>query len=195
MSHTGFGSPSRRALKVSPTREGIAVCPGRLDERPPGAPVAGQGKALPPDRVAGRALCWNEAQERHQLSSRIEPSHVSNLRREGHGDEKRSAARRLVCLHDGRHGPLGRDEGELLLEATQSLKRVFDRIDPFLKDNLLRDVFELLAGEPASVRSCKYGCDAAGRKATAGACGEGRPPPPRGTSQDPAPLHVPRPAP
>src|ERR1700692_1104023 len=35
---------------------GIAICPGRLDQRPPRAPVAGQGETLPSDRIAGRAL-------------------------------------------------------------------------------------------------------------------------------------------
>jgi len=40
----------------------------------------------------------------------------------------------------------------LLLQATQFLKRIFDCIDPFLKDDLLGGVLELLAGEPAPVR-------------------------------------------
>jgi hypothetical protein len=40
----------------------------------------------------------------------------------------------------------------LLLDATQALKCVFDRVDPFLKDDLLRNMIELLAGEPAPMR-------------------------------------------
>jgi len=36
----------------------------------------------------------------------------------------------------------------LFLEATQALNRIFDRVDPFLKDDLLRGMFELLAGKP-----------------------------------------------
>jgi hypothetical protein len=35
-------------------------------------------------------------------------------------------------------------ESELFLEATQALNRIFDRVDLFLKDDLLRGVFELL---------------------------------------------------
>jgi hypothetical protein len=86
------------------------------------------------------------------LSWRIEPAHVANLGGEDHGDEKRSAAHRLISFHHRRHGPLRHDDGELLLDATQALKRSFDRIDPFLKDNLLRGMVELLAGEPAPMR-------------------------------------------
>jgi hypothetical protein len=55
---------------------------------------------------------------------------------------------RLIGIHDRRHGPDRHDEGELLLETTQTLKGVFDRFDGFLKDNLLRSVLELLVGEP-----------------------------------------------
>jgi hypothetical protein len=40
----------------------------------------------------------------------------------------------------------------LLLEAALPLERIFDRVDPFLKDDLLRGMFELLAGEPAPMR-------------------------------------------
>jgi hypothetical protein len=38
------------------------------------------------------------------------------------------------------------------LETTLSLKSIVDRVDPFLKDDLLRGMLELLAGKPASVR-------------------------------------------
>ena len=38
------------------------------------------------------------------------------------------------------------------LETAQALKRIFDRIDPFLKDDLLGCMLELLAGEPAPMR-------------------------------------------
>jgi hypothetical protein len=40
----------------------------------------------------------------------------------------------------------------LLLDATQALKRIFDRVDGFLKDNLLRGMVELLTGEPTPMR-------------------------------------------
>ena len=40
----------------------------------------------------------------------------------------------------------------MLLETTQSMKRVFDRVDPFLKDDLLGGVLELLGGQPAPMR-------------------------------------------
>jgi hypothetical protein len=40
----------------------------------------------------------------------------------------------------------------LLLEAAQALKRIFDRVDAFLKDDLLRGRVELLTGEPAPMR-------------------------------------------
>ena len=33
-----------------------------------------------------------------------------------------------------------------------ALNRIFDRVDPFLKDDLLRGMFELLAGKPAPMR-------------------------------------------
>ena len=40
----------------------------------------------------------------------------------------------------------------MLLEPAQALEIIFDRIDPFLKDDLLRNVIELLTGEPAPMR-------------------------------------------
>ena len=40
----------------------------------------------------------------------------------------------------------------MLLETAQALQRIFDRIDPFLKDDLLRNVIELLTREPAPMR-------------------------------------------
>jgi len=40
----------------------------------------------------------------------------------------------------------------LLLDATQALHRIFDRVDSFLKDDLLRAMLEFLAGEPAPMR-------------------------------------------
>ena len=40
----------------------------------------------------------------------------------------------------------------MLLEATQALERVLDRVDGFLKDDLLRGMLELLAGKPAPMR-------------------------------------------
>jgi hypothetical protein len=40
----------------------------------------------------------------------------------------------------------------LLLETAQALQRIFDGIDPFLKDDLLRNVIELLTGKPAPMR-------------------------------------------
>ena len=62
---------------------GIAIRPRGLDQRPPCAPVARQGEALPSDRIArrtlrwdkteGRTLRWDKAEEGHQLSWRIEP--------------------------------------------------------------------------------------------------------------------------
>ena len=69
-----------------------------------------------------------------------------------HTDEKRGAAHRLVGFHDRRPRPLRHDESELFLEATQALNRIFDRVDPFLKDDLLRGMFELLVGQPAPMR-------------------------------------------
>ena len=32
------------------------------------------------------------------------------------------------------------------------MNRIFDRVDPFLKDDLLRGMFELLVGEPTPMR-------------------------------------------
>ena len=32
------------------------------------------------------------------------------------------------------------------------MNRIFDRVDPFLKDDLLRGMFELLAGKPTPMR-------------------------------------------
>jgi hypothetical protein len=40
----------------------------------------------------------------------------------------------------------------LLLEAAQALKRILDRVDPLLKDDLLRRMLELLAGQPPPMR-------------------------------------------
>jgi len=55
---------------------------------------------------------------------------VADLRGEGCGDVKRSAAHRLIGLYDGSHGPLQNDDGELLLETTQLLKSIVDRVAP-----------------------------------------------------------------
>ena len=48
--------------------------------------------------------------------------------------------------------PFRHDDGELLLEAAQALERILDRVDRFLKDDLLRGMLELLTGEPAPMR-------------------------------------------
>ncbi len=40
----------------------------------------------------------------------------------------------------------------MLLEATQPLKSILDRVDSFLKDDLLGDMLELLIAQPAPVR-------------------------------------------
>ena len=40
----------------------------------------------------------------------------------------------------------------MLVNATQALKRIFDRVYPFLKDDLLRGMVELLLREPAPMR-------------------------------------------
>jgi hypothetical protein len=69
----------------------------------------------------------------------------------GHSAEKRGAAHRLVGFHDRRHRLVRHDETELLLEPTPALERVLDRVDGFLKDDLLRGMFELLL---ASQRRC-----------------------------------------
>jgi hypothetical protein len=58
-------------------------------------------------------------------------------------------AHRLVGLDDRRHGPLRHDESELFLEPAQSLNRILDRLDGFLKDDPLRGMLKLLA-----VRRC-----------------------------------------
>ena len=49
---------------------GVAISPGRLNERPPGAPVAGPGEAFPPDRISGGALRWNKTDKRRGVSKR-----------------------------------------------------------------------------------------------------------------------------
>ncbi len=54
-----------------------------------------------------------------------------------------------ACLGWRTTGP---DESELFLDATQALNRIFDRVDLFLKDDLLRGMFELLVGKPAPMR-------------------------------------------
>jgi hypothetical protein len=115
------------------------------------APVARSCEALPSDRVAGRALRWDKTEERHQLSWRIEPAYVADLRGKGHGDEKRTSAHRLIGFHHWRHGPPRHDESELLLEAAHSLERILNRVDAFLKNDLLRCMLELLI---ASQRPC-----------------------------------------
>jgi hypothetical protein len=55
----------------------------------------------------------------HQLSRRIEPTHIADLGGKSHSDEKRGATHRLVGLHDRRHRPLRHDESELFLEASR----------------------------------------------------------------------------
>jgi hypothetical protein len=138
--------------QANPDPRGIAIGPGCLDQRPPCAPVAGQSEALASDGIASRTLRRDKTEERHQLSWRIEPAHVADLRGKDYRDEERRAAHRLIGFHDCRHGPLGDDESELLLEATQPLKSILDRVDSFLKDDLLGDMLELLIGQPAPVR-------------------------------------------
>ena len=45
----------------------IAIGPGCFDQRPPRAPVARQGEALPSDRIAGRALRWDQTEENQRV--------------------------------------------------------------------------------------------------------------------------------
>ena len=40
----------------------------------------------------------------------------------------------------------------MLLEAAHSLERILNRVDAFLKDDLLRCMLELLIGQPAPMR-------------------------------------------
>ena len=130
----------------------ITIGPSRLDERSPRSPIARQSEALPSDCIACRAFRRNKPEERCELSWRVEPAHVADLSGKGHGDEKRSATHGLIGFHYRRHGPLRHNEGELLLDGTQGLKRIFDRVDGFLKDDLLRGMVELLTGEPTKMR-------------------------------------------
>ena len=152
MSRTAFGSPSNRALRSLADPGGIAIRPGRLDQRSTRAPIAGQGEALPSDPIAGRAFRRDKSEEGHQLSWRIEPTHVADFGGEGRGDEKRGATHCLIGFYDRRHRPVRHDKSDLLLEPARALKRIFDRVDPFLKDDLLRAMFELLASQPAPMR-------------------------------------------
>ena len=124
--------------------------PGRLDQRPPRAPVARQGEALSPDRIAGRTV-RPEGKEGHRLSWRIEPrtSPISAAKVTATETMRRASPGRLPRLA---HGPLRHDESELLLEAAQALERIFDGVDAFLKDDLLRGMLEFLMSQPAPMR-------------------------------------------
>ncbi len=129
----GLGQPFEPGSQGIADSRRIAIGPGGLDQRPPRAPVARQSEALPSDGIAGRAFRWDETEERHQLSWRIEPAHVADLSGKGHGDQKRRAAHGLIGFHDGRHGPIRHDESKLFLEAAQALERIFDRVNALLK--------------------------------------------------------------
>jgi hypothetical protein len=72
---------------------------------------------------ACRAFRRNKTEQGHQLSWRIEGRTSPISAAKGHGDKKRCAAH-LIGLDDRRHGPLRHDEGELLLERAQTLKRL-----------------------------------------------------------------------
>ncbi len=48
----------------------------------------------------------------------------------------------------------------MLLETAQAPERVLDRVDAFLKDDLLRRVLELLIGQPTAVRQGPVAGDA-----------------------------------
>jgi hypothetical protein len=113
-----------------------------------GRVIAGQRQTFASHRVAGRAFRWNQAEERHQLSRRLEPAHIADFGGKRYRDQERRAAHRLVCLHDRRHGPGRHDSGELFVQATQTLSRILDHIDPFLEDDLLCRVLEFLGREP-----------------------------------------------
>jgi hypothetical protein len=69
-----------------------------------------------------------------------------------HGDENRCSA------SPGKLPPLARVDhsgpmrGELRLETAPMLQRVFNRMDPFLKDDLLGSTVEPLIAKPAPMR-------------------------------------------
>jgi len=73
---------------------------------------------------------------------------MADLGGKSHSDEKRGATHRLVGFHDRRHRPFRHDGSELLLEPTQALERVLDRVDGFLKD--------VLQGRLMTTRKRKY---------------------------------------
>ena len=152
MSRTAFGQPLEPGPQGLADPGGVAVGPGGFDQGPAGASIAGERQARAPDRVAGRALPRNQAEERHQLGRRVEAAHIADLGREGHRDQEGGAAHRLVGLDDRRHGPGRHDRGELLVQAMQPLSGILDRVDLLLEDDLLGRVLEGLTGKPAPVR-------------------------------------------
>ena len=84
------------------------------------------GRAYPPGDDRGSDIsCLGVSNRR---TSPISAAKVTAMRNE-------APRHRLVGFHDRLHRPLRHDESELLLEATQALKSILDRVDPFLKDD------------------------------------------------------------
>ncbi len=58
----------------------------------------------------------------------------------------------LIGFHYRRMDHSGTTRASCFPTRRKALKRIFDRVDGFLKDNLLRGMVELLTGEPTPLR-------------------------------------------
>jgi hypothetical protein len=86
------------------------------------------------------------------LTRVVKAADVADLGCEGHRDQKRGAAHRLVGLDHRRHRPARLDQGQLRFQAVRTLSGIRDRVDGLLKDDLLGSMLESLLGKPAPMR-------------------------------------------
>src|SRR5882757_8741784 len=121
--------------------------PGARADYPPGL-----GLCAAPCRRSSFPL--GPSQGTTQLARVVKPAYIADLGREGHRDQKRGAAHRLVGFAHRRHRPTWHDRDQLLLKAPPPRNRILDRIDPVLEDDLLSGMLERLAGQPAPMRQC-----------------------------------------
>jgi hypothetical protein len=154
MSRTALGSTSSRTLKVSPTlaeerqvqaastrtRRAWRLPAGLRPLRSTASPVEVSAGARPRNDISWRGVS-------NRRTSPISAAKVT-------ATQKRGAAHRLVSLNYRRHRPVRHDLGQLLLQAVQRLRRIRNRVDGLLEDNLLRGMIEALLGQPAPVHQC-----------------------------------------
>ena len=133
-----LGQPVDAALNVLRDLGGMPIRPRAFDQGAPGAAVARFGHAALATRRAARILGGNQADERGQLSRRIEAREVAEFGDDGDRDEELDAAQRVQRLHDGREAPRRRALEEFRFESLEPIDLFIGRQGLELVGNIAR---------------------------------------------------------